>query len=323
MAWLFRFKAPQGQLARWLEELSQYSFVIQHRAGKSHGNADALSRRDGEACDCYNAGKRAESLPCGGCKYCRKVEEQWERFTNEVDYVVPLTTRRVIQPEPDCNWMESYNMKVAQAEDKEAQLLIRYGEKPTHSELRLMDPAMRCYYSCIQQFRMVKGVLYYEWLDDVGSRSLRLFAPRSLRRKIIEGCHDPPFSGHQGEKKTLERVKRSFYWYGLTADVLHYVATCAMCGASKKSARKSRAALQSYVCGAPLDRLHLDFLGPFPASVNNNKYILVITDQFTKWVEAFAVTDQTSETTAKKLVEEFIARYGAPLEIHTDQGRNL
>lgn len=214
-------------------------------------------------------------------------------------------------------------MKVAQAEDKEAQLLIRYGEKPTHSELRLMDPAMRCYYSCIQQFRMVKGVLYYEWVDDVGSRSLRLFAPRSLRRKIIEGCHDPPSSGHQGEKKTLERVKRSFYWYGLTADVLHYVATCAMCGASKKSARKSRAALQSYVCGAPLDRLHLDFLGPFPASVNNNKYILVITDQFTKWVEAFAVTDKTSETTAKKLVEEFIARFGAPLQIHTDQGRNF
>lgn len=57
--------------------------------------------------------------------------------------------------------------------------------------------------------------------------------------------------------------------------------------------------------------------------MNNNKYILVITDQFTKWVEAFAVTDQTSETTAKKLVEEFIARYGAPLEIHTDQSRNL
>lgn len=96
-----------------------------------------------------------------------------------------------------------------------------------------------------------------------------------------------------------------------------------MCSASKKSAWKSRAALQSYVCGAPLDRLHLDFLGPFPASVNNNKYILVITDQFTKWVEAFAVTDQTSETTAKKLVEEFIARFGAPLEIHTDQGRNF
>lgn len=72
----------------------------------------------------------------------------------EVDYVVPLSTRRGVQPEqpePDCNWMESYNynMKVAQAEDKEAQLLIRWldEEKPAHSELRLMDPAMQCYYS--------------------------------------------------------------------------------------------------------------------------------------------------------------------------------
>jgi hypothetical protein len=53
LAWLFRFKAPQGQLARWLEELGQFSFVIQHRAGKLHGNADALSQREEETCDCY------------------------------------------------------------------------------------------------------------------------------------------------------------------------------------------------------------------------------------------------------------------------------
>ncbi len=46
LTWLFRFKAPQGQLARWLEELSQYNFTVVHRAGKKHANADALSRLD-------------------------------------------------------------------------------------------------------------------------------------------------------------------------------------------------------------------------------------------------------------------------------------
>ena len=135
-------------------------------------------------------------------------------------------------------------------------------------------------------------------------------------------AHPLPFSAHQGERKTLQRVKHSFFWHGLT-DVLHYVATYATSRAAKKSSRKSRAALQSHVSGAPLDRLHLDFLGPFPISRKGNKYILVITDQFTKWVEAYAVPDQTSETTAVKLVEEFVARFGAPLEIHTDQGRNF
>ena len=87
------------------------------------------------------------------------------------------------------------------------------------------------------------------------------------------------------------------FWHGLTTDVLHYVATCATCTgvAAKKSSQKSRAAKQSYVCGAPLDRLHLDFLGPFPINRKGNKYILIITYQFTKWVEAYAVSDQTCE----------------------------
>ena len=37
-------KEPQGQLARWLEQLQEYDFVVIHRRGSSHGNADALSR---------------------------------------------------------------------------------------------------------------------------------------------------------------------------------------------------------------------------------------------------------------------------------------
>ena len=44
MAWLLRFKMIEDQLARWLEELSQYNMVIQHRPGKKHTNADDLSR---------------------------------------------------------------------------------------------------------------------------------------------------------------------------------------------------------------------------------------------------------------------------------------
>lgn len=45
LRWLFSFKDPQGQIARWLEVLSQYDFEIQLRKGKQHQNADALSRK--------------------------------------------------------------------------------------------------------------------------------------------------------------------------------------------------------------------------------------------------------------------------------------
>ncbi|GFO36097.1 retrovirus-related pol polyprotein from transposon [Plakobranchus ocellatus] len=56
LRWLTSFKEPQGQLARWLEELSQYDMEIIHRPGKHHGNADALSRIPPvEECPSYNA----------------------------------------------------------------------------------------------------------------------------------------------------------------------------------------------------------------------------------------------------------------------------
>ena len=45
LTWLFKFKEPEGQVARWLETLSEYDFNISHRAGKVHGNGDGLSRR--------------------------------------------------------------------------------------------------------------------------------------------------------------------------------------------------------------------------------------------------------------------------------------
>ena len=50
LTWLANFKEPTGQLARWLEKLQAFNFRIQHRRGKSHTNADALSRLPCQQC---------------------------------------------------------------------------------------------------------------------------------------------------------------------------------------------------------------------------------------------------------------------------------
>ena len=39
-----KFKEANSQRARWLETLSEYEYMIQHRPGRSHGNAYGLSR---------------------------------------------------------------------------------------------------------------------------------------------------------------------------------------------------------------------------------------------------------------------------------------
>ena len=109
----------------------------------------------------------------------------------------------------------------------------------------------------------------------------------------------------------------------MAADVELFVKTCQRCSVSKKPARKAKAKLGTFHAGVAMERVHIDILGPFPKSTRGNVYILVIVDQFTKWVECFAIPDQNAETVAKVVVEGFIARFGCPLQIHTDQGRNF
>ena len=72
-----------------------------------------------------------------------------------------------------------------------------------------------------------------------------------------------------------------------------------------------------------MERIALDILGPLPSTDDGNKYILVVADYYTKFVEAYAIRDEQAHTVAQKLVEEFICRYGVPNEIHSDQGRNF
>lgn len=64
-------------------------------------------------------------------------------------------------------------------------------------------------------------------------------------------------------------------------------------------------------------------MGPLPVSSKGRKYILVVTDIFSKWVEAFALRSTDAETLATVLVDEVVCRYGVPSFIHSDQGANL
>jgi transposase InsO family protein len=81
--------------------------------------------------------------------------------------------------------------------------------------------------------------------------------------------------------------------------------------------------MTQYHARAHMERVHLDFLGPLPRTAKGNEYILVMVDQFTKWVECIPLPSLTAEVTARAAVNEFFSRFGCPLQIHTDQGTNF
>ena len=67
----------------------------------------------------------------------------------------------------------------------------------------------------------------------------------------------------------------------------------------------------------------IDILGPLSKTPHGNTVILMLIDQFTKWIECFPLPDQSAELVAKTIVDEFFTRMGTPLEIHSDKGSNF
>ena len=147
--------------------------------------------------------------------------------------------------------------------------------------------------------------------------------PEKLKNEVISYNHDLPLTGHMGIVKTIARVKQSFMWYGLTKDVELHVKSCSFCNKNKRASVKAKAALGQYHARSPMERVHVDILGPFTPSSQCNQYVLMLVDQFTTWLECYPLPDQMAESVAKCVVDGFISRFSCPLEIHTDQGKNF
>lgn len=72
-----------------------------------------------------------------------------------------------------------------------------------------------------------------------------------------------------------------------------------------------------------MERVALDIMGPVNETERKNRYVLVIQDYFTKWVEAFPMADERAETVAEVLASEWVCRFGAPHTLHSDRGSNF
>ena len=346
LTYLFKLKEPKGRIARWIEILSSYDFSIEYRRGTKHANADTLSRcHDPWACQCPES-DNLESLKCGPCHKCTKrfnemqghKVEQSQSSTETEGFnqtARTVTTRSQSQQNSGRVLSEGQSWsspteksKICNLQDKDPDLsfiinALKLKTRPQHREVVSLSPEARYYWSIWDSLSLVDGCLHrhFHCKDGTGSY-LQLVVPKTLRDEILHQVHNSILSGHLGRKKTLQKLLQRFYWFGVKEDVFTWILRCDVCAANKKPYRTPRAPLGKMQVGGTLDRLSTDILGPLPLTPRGNRYILVATDHFSKWVEIMAVPDQSAVTCANKLLNEVISRYGCPLTLHTDRGRN-
>ncbi|GFW68793.1 retrovirus-related Pol polyprotein from transposon 412 [Trichonephila clavipes] len=123
--------------------------------------------------------------------------------------------------------------------------------------------------------------------------------------------------------KTLQKVCEPFYWNNVQSDLEKWCHSCDPCAACKGARKCTRERMQLYNMGASFERISFDILGPLPRSSDGNNNILVVMDYFTKWPEVYPIPDQEASNIAEVLVQHWISRYGVPLQLHSNQGRNF
>jgi transposase InsO family protein len=197
---------------------------------------------------------------------------------------------------------------------------VESGTKPPSTTISGHSQFVKAICSQWDALEIDDGMLFRRKKQKNGSSILQAIVPFSERRTLLGQYHDERTSAHLGVKKTLAKIKRKYYWPGLQKDVKSYIAGCEKCQRRKPPNKTKKAPMQVVTSGSPMERIATDILGELPKSNNGNRYILVVSDYFTKWTESFPMANMEAATVARIIVEEVVARFGVPGSIHSDQG---
>ena len=147
--------------------------------------------------------------------------------------------------------------------------------------------------------------------------------PVSLRKDFLQRAHAGMCGGHLGVRRTMDQVRRRAFWVGWRRDVERFCRRCPNCCTYFRGKLPQSAPLQPMLTGAPLERLHVDLTGPHIRSRRGSQYVVTCVDPFTKWAEAFPAPNKEAATVACILVEQVMCRFGVPLAVLSDRGKEV
>ncbi|GFX07204.1 retrovirus-related Pol polyprotein from transposon 412 [Trichonephila clavipes] len=243
--------------------------------------------------------------------------------------VIDPVVRQVTTPSTSAldPWSDE-SVRKDQLADPEIKPIIEFkessDEKPSWQDIAPFHPTTKRYWALCDSLYLRNGVLYRKWESDVGKTfRWQLILPKTRISTVLKDMHGSPTGGHFGVMKTLQKVRKRFYWNNVRSDVEKCCRICDPCAARKGPRKRTREGLQLYNVGASFERIAFDSLGPLPRSSDGNNNILVVMDYFTKWPEAYPIPNQEASAVAEVLVQHWISRFGVPLQLHSDQGRNF
>ena len=161
------------------------------------------------------------------------------------------------------------------------------------------------------------GILKWKWREDISNIDRKVIViPSEMEKKVIEDFHE---LGHFGENKLVMTMRQHVWIYDLQAKVRNQVVACETCQARSGPHRKPKLAMKSQVKGYFNEKVQVDLITMQPSRKGNER-VLTIVDVWSGYACAVPLRNGTAKEVAEGLVKRWIATWGVPTELQSDNG---
>ena len=340
LKWMFGQKTVSGRIARWIAYMQQFNYTVEHKAGKSLGNADGLSRQEeGDFRTTEDLDNITDDILPPGINNVVEEEDKQEADPSlkpdvelqdealDLRMTAKTSNPWINRPKAPADVrpnLTTKSLRKMQLADENISPIVKYLEEdivPTN-----VRDAKRLV-AISQNYELIEGVLYHMWYPEgLGKNDriiIQLVLPRALVHDVLTAVHGDPSGGHYGIRKTYHTAKLDYYWRGMLRDVQNWVLSCHHCCSSKKPTKPYRSPLEPLPPFRVGNVWAVDILGPLKESYTGAKYLIVFMEYATKYAECFPVMEIKSHIIARHFVDEIVYRYGAPTHLLSDMGTPL
>ncbi|KAL0207618.1 hypothetical protein P9112_012246 [Eukaryota sp. TZLM1-RC] len=202
---------------------------------------------------------------------------------------------------------------------------------PLSSFSRTLSKAQQWWSTNKKELYAIVATLSYSPLSNfLLGRPLLIYTDHKnliFSKEVIENfltAADQGCSGHLGPDRTIEYLESlGLTWPDIQKDVKLFIQHCGVCLKSAKTSKTKPAHTGSFYSSLPFESLHLDVICPLPKNNVNNRYILVMTDAFTRFTLLKPITFISAEATANTLVYRIFSIFGIPMNIRHNGGKEF
>ena len=289
LIWMLKSSNPSARVARWQVLLSEYNITnIRHVSGKDNVIADALSRNI-------------------------STKDTLDILLDEIPSLCTIVTQEVKD--------EIINWNVDELGPEQDTITLYRELKNYLRGKRAHLPRFMA--APLNQFQLEDQILYLVTKSAYDRSKFRACLPPSYYEKALLLAHNIPISGHSGVNTTLERLKEFAYWPTMVRDTKTFVKTCKICLKTKRDNSAKCPILRNPEVIKPFDRCNMDLIGPVDPSANGHRYILSMVDVLSRYGFAIPLTDKSTPTVARALINNVIGQFGPPKSIYSDSGKEF